>query len=117
MSFLLYLPIVLSLFVLGAHFLRYQSYIGVAVSLLLVGLLFVRRAWVARLVQVALVLGSVEWLWTLHTLAQVRAAMGQPATRMIIILGVVAAVTFCSALLFQSARMKRIYKLDRRERS
>lgn len=112
MTFLLYLPIVLSLFVLGAHFLRYQSYIGVAVSLLLVGLLFVRRAWVARVVQVALVLGSVEWLWTLYTLAQARAAMGQPATRMIVILGVVAAITLSSAFLFQSTRLKKWYGLD-----
>ena len=112
MTFLLYLPIVLSLFVLGAHFLRYQNYIGVAISLLLVGLLFVRRAWVARLVQVALVLGSVEWLWTLYTLAQVRAAMGQTATRMIVILGAVAAVTLCSAFLFQSTRLKKWYGLD-----
>ncbi len=111
MTFLFYLPIVLSLFVLGAHFLRYQSYIGVAVSLLLVGLLFVRRAWVARVVQVALVLGAVEWVWTLYTLAQARAAMGQPATRMIVILGVVAAVAFCSALLFQTRPMKKIYRL------
>ncbi len=112
MTFLLYVPVVLSLLMLGAHFLRDQSHIGVAVSLLLVGLLFIRRAWVARLVQVALVLGALEWLHTLYVLAKLRAAMGQPATRMIVILGVVAAVTFCSALLLQSARMKRIYELD-----
>ena len=112
MTFLLYVPVVLSLLMLGAHFLRDQSHIGVAVSLLLVGLLFIRRAWVARLVQVALVLGALEWLHTLYVLAKFRAAMGQPATRMIVILGVVAAVTFCSALLLQSARMKRIYELD-----
>lgn len=112
MTVILYVPIVLSLVVLGAHFLRYQSYIGVAVSLLLVGLLFIRRAWVARLVQVALVLGAIEWLRTLYMLAQVRAALGQPATRMIIILGVVAAVTFCSALVLQSKPLKRIYGLN-----
>ena len=40
----------------------------------------------------------------------------QPATRMIVILGVVAAVTFCSALLFQSPALKRIYRLDRQVR-
>jgi hypothetical protein len=46
--------------------------------------------------------------------AQIRAALGQPFTRMTIILGVVAALTFCSALLFQSQALKRIYRLDRR---
>jgi len=111
MTVLLYVPVVLSLVVLGAHFLRYDSVIGVAGSLLLIGLLFVRQAWVARLVQVALVLGAVEWLRTLFMLAQARAALGQPATRMILILGVVAAVTFCSAFLFQSKTLKKVYRL------
>ena len=109
---LLYVPVVLSLALLGAHFLRYGSDIGVAASLLLMLLLIVRRAWVARLVQVALVLGAIEWLRTLLLLAEMRAAMGQPATRMIVILGAVAAVTFCSALVFQSMRMKKMYGLN-----
>lgn len=112
MKALLYVPIVLSLTVLGAHFLRYGSDIGVGASMVLVGLLFIRQPWVARLVQVALVLGAVEWLRTLYALAQWRAAQGEPLTRMIVILGSVAAVTFCSALLFQSKTLKRIYRLD-----
>lgn len=112
MTFSLYVPIILSLLVLGAHFLRDQSFIGVAVSLVLIGLLFIRQLWVARLVQVALVLGAAEWVRTLIALAQARAAMDQPATRMIIILGVVAAVTFCSALLFQSTRLKKMYGIN-----
>lgn len=111
MTLLLYVPIVLSLTVLGAHFLRYGNDIGVAASLVIIGLLLIRKAWVARLVQVALVLGAIEWLRTLFFLAQMRAAMGQPATRMTIILGAVAVVTFCSALLFQSTRLKKIYGL------
>ena len=109
MTVLLYVPIVVSLVVLAAHFLRYGSTIGVAASLLLVGLLFVRQAWVARLVQVALVLGTVEWLRTLYLLAQWRSMQGDGAARMIIILGSVAAVTLCSALLFESKTLRRIY--------
>ena len=111
MTVLLYVPIVLSLIVVGAHFLRYDNVIGVAASLVLIGLLFIRQAWVARLVQVALILAAVEWLRTLYTLAQWRASMGEPATRMIVILGSVAAVTFCSAFLFQSKTLKKIYRL------
>ena len=112
MQALLYVPIVLSLAVLGAHFLRSGTDIGVAASLLLIGLLFIRQAWVARLVQVALVLGAVEWLRTLYMLAQWRGTLGEPVVRMSVILGFVAAVTFCSALLFQSKSLKRIYRLD-----
>lgn len=111
MTVLLYVPIVLSLVVLGAHFLRYDSVIGVAGSLVLIGLLFVRQASVARLVQVALVLGAVEWLRTLYMLAQARAALGQPVTRMTLILGAVAAVSFCSAFLFRTRNLKKIYRL------
>jgi len=112
---LIYVPVVLSLVVLGAHFMRYGNFIGVFGSLVLIALLFVRRPWVARLMQVVLILGALEWVRTLYELAQVRAAHGQPFTRMIVILGVVAAVTFCSALLFQSPALKRIYRLDRQE--
>ena len=59
---LLYIPIVLSFVVLGAHFLRYGSDLGVVGAALLMGLLFVRQPWVARLMQVALVLGAIMWV-------------------------------------------------------
>lgn len=111
---LLYTPVVLSLVILGAHFMRYGNTIGVIGALLLIALLIIHRPWVARLMQVVLVLGALEWLRTLYELVQIRVAYGQPFTRMVIILGVVAAVTFCSALLFQSPELKRIYRLDRR---
>lgn len=112
---LFFFPVVLSLVLLGAHFLRYGNSIGVFASLLLIALLMVRRRWVARLMQIALVLGTLEWVRTLHELAQIRAATGQPFIRMTVILGIVAAVTFCSALLFQSGVMKRFYGQDRSE--
>jgi hypothetical protein len=109
---LVYVPVILSLVILGAHFMRYGNSIGVVGALALIALLIVRRPWVARLMQVVLILGALEWVRTLYELAQVRAALGQPFTRMTIILGVVAAVTFCSALLFQSPALKKIYRLD-----
>jgi len=111
MKILLYTPIVLSLLVLGAHFLRYGSEVGVAASLVLIGLLFLRRPWVARLMQVALVLGALEWIHTLYELMQMRSAQGMPVTRMAIILGAVASVAAGSALLFQTKTMKRVYGL------
>lgn len=107
---LIYVPVVLSLVVLGAHFMRYGNSIGVFGALVLLALLTVRRPWVARLMQVVLILGALEWIRTLYDLAEVRAVLGQPVTRMIVILGVVVTVTFCSALLFQSPTLKRIYR-------
>ena len=112
MKRLLYVPIVLSLVVLGAHFLRDANYLGVAVVVGLTGLLFVKRPGAARVVQVTLLLGALEWVWTMYALVQVRTAMGMPATRMMVILGVVAAATALSAGLFQTKALKRIYRLD-----
>jgi hypothetical protein len=112
---LIYIPVILSLVVLGAHFMRYGNSIGILGSLALMALLIVHRPWVARLMQVVLILGAFEWVRTLYELVQVRAAHDQPFNRMTVILGVVVAVTFCSALLFQTPALKKIYGLDRRE--
>ena len=111
MRIFLYVPILLSLLVLGAHFLRDANHIGVAIAIGLIGLLFVKRPGAARVVQVALVLGALEWVWTIYDLVQFRTAMGMPATRMMLILGAVAAVTALSAGLFQTRALKRIYRL------
>lgn len=110
---LLYVPVVLSFVILGAHFMRYGNSTGVVGSTVLIALLFVRKAWAARLIQVVLILGALEWLRTIFELAQVRATLGQPFARMLVILGVVTALTVCAALLFQSPTLKRIYRLDR----
>jgi hypothetical protein len=110
---LLYVPVVLSLIVLGAHFLRYGSFVGVVAALLLIALLFLRRSWVPRVMQAVLVLGTLEWLRTMYEIAQIRALHGQPFGRMVVILGIVAAVTFCSALLFQSQTLKTVYGIKK----
>ena len=110
---LIYVPVVLSLVILGAHFMRYGNWVGVPGALVLIALLFIRRVWVARLMQVVLMFGALEWGRTLYELVQIRAAQGQPFTRMVLILGAVAAVSFLSALLFQSPALKEIYRLDR----
>jgi hypothetical protein len=81
-------------------------------ALLLIVLLFLRRPWVARLMQAVLVLGALEWLRTAYELGHIRALHGQPYGRMLVILGIVAAVTFCSALLFQSQTLRKIYRLE-----
>ena len=111
MKTLLFVPIVLSLALLGAHLMRADVDIGVIGAAVMIGLLFVREAWVARLMQVVLVLGTIEWLRTSLELTQARAAQGEPYTRLAIILGAVVVATVGSALLFQTREMKRIYNL------
>ena len=103
-------PVVLSLLVLGAHFLRGQNLVMFGLVAVLLVLLAVPRRWAARLVQVALVLGAVEWTLTLTRLASWRAQAGQPYLRMAAILAVVALLTGLSALLFRTERLRRRYR-------
>jgi hypothetical protein len=105
------LPAALALLVLGAHFVRAGHLALVAAALALVALLFVRRPWAARIVQVALVLGAVEWLRTLAVLAQERRAAGAPYLRMTLILASVALATALSLLTFRSRALKEHFGL------
>jgi hypothetical protein len=109
---LLYVPVILSFLVLGAHFMRYGNWVGVVAAVLLIALLLVRQPWAARLMQLVLILGALEWAHTIYELVLVRTAHGVPYVRMVVILGVVAAVTCLSALLFELPSLKRIYRLD-----
>ena len=106
----LYVPIVFSLLLLGAHFLRYGNTLIVTGLVALLALLFVRQWWVARLMQFILAIGALEWLRTLVMLVQERMALGAPYQRLAIILGAVAAVTLLAAMLFQSRELKAIYR-------
>jgi hypothetical protein len=115
MNILRLLPVILSLLVLGAHYFRSGIYLVVALILGLLGLLFVKKAWVARLTQFVLVLGTLEWIRTLFELVAVRQAFSQPWSRMAVILGSVALLTGASALVFRSSALKERYSLTKKE--
>jgi len=100
---LLVLP-VLALLLLAAHFYRGGLTVPAIASLLLVALLFVRSRWASLVLQVALALGTLEWLRTAWSLASRRAALGQPYGRLLLILGVVAALTALAALVVRARR-------------
>jgi hypothetical protein len=59
-----------------------------------------------QLIQVALLLGSIEWIRTLVIFVQQRIDFGQPWTRLAIILGSVALFTALSALVFRSQTLR-----------
>ena len=104
------IPVVLSLLLLAAHLLRGGHILLIVVVAMLVGLLAVRRPWAARVVQVGLLLGALEWVRTLVALSSSRVAAGQPATRLVLILGAVTAITALSALLFETGPLRRFYR-------
>ena len=111
MNLLRLLPVLLSFLLLAAHFYRAGGEWLVAASLLLPFLLLVRRPWVPRAMQLALLLGAVEWLRTLWFIAQMRIGFDMPWVRMAIILGAVALFTALSGLVFLGKSLRDRYSV------
>jgi hypothetical protein len=107
----LFLP-ALSLLLLGAHFWRAGLVPLAAACAVMVGLLFVRTPWSARILQAALALGVLEWLRTAWAFASVRAGMGQPYGRLLVILGTVAVASLGAALLLRTPVARRHFRVD-----
>ncbi len=89
----------LALLLLAAHFFRNGLFPLAAISLGFAPLVFVSRPWAAPMLRAALALGSIEWLRTAWVLFERRALAGQPYTRMLLIIGAVAAFTAVAAWL------------------
>ena len=102
----------IALLLLAAHFFRAGLIPLTALCVVLVALLFIRTIWAVRSLQVALALGTLEWLRTAWVFAAARAAQGQPYGRLLAILGTVAALTAVAALLLtrQAVRNPREFR-------
>ena len=111
MNVLRLLPVILSVLLLGVHFLRLGLIPLAVLALQLPVLLLFRQVWVARLMQIILILGALEWVRTLFILVAERCTDGQPWGQLAIIIGLVAVFTGCSALLFYCSSLKKRYKL------
>jgi hypothetical protein len=94
----------LALLLLAAHLLHGGMLPLAVLAILLAGLLWVRRPWAARVVQVVLLLAAVEWALTAAALAQMR--QGEPYLRLVLILGAVTAFTLLAAYVFQRPRLR-----------
>ena len=112
MTFVLLLPTVLSLLLLAAHFLRSANLAMVSTCLLFLVLLFIKRSWLARTMQVVLILAALEWLFTACIIAQQRQEEGRPWLRAAVIVISVAGLNLVSAMLFQTRRLARRYKIN-----
>lgn len=110
---LLVLP-AFSALLLAAHFYRAGEIALAGASFALIALLAVPRRWAARVVQIALALGTLEWLRTLAALAAERVSAGQPYLRLAVILLAVAAFTAASALVFRNAGLRVRYNIGGR---
>lgn len=106
MNFLRLLPVFISLLLLSAHFFRSGETVFAVLPVVLFIPLIFRKAWVPRLMQLVLLLGAAEWLYTLVSVAQIRMQFGAPWVRMAVILGVVALFTAFSGLVFRSKALR-----------
>jgi hypothetical protein len=97
---------------LSAHFYRAGFIVLVVILFASLFLLFIRQSWIVRVIQVELVIGGLEWFRTTYNLVMMRQSMNMPWTRLAIILGSVALLTFCSSLVFRSKFLKKRYSME-----
>lgn len=109
MNFVRLVPVILSILLLAAHFYRAGNLIFVILIVASPCLLFIRRNWIVRLIQVELILGGIEWIRTMLRLVNIRQAHNLPWERLAIILGSVAAFTIMSVLVFNLKALKTRY--------
>jgi len=111
MNLLKLLPPILSLIILAAHFSRSDLSELMLMCIVMPFLLFIKNAWVVRLIQIILVLGAIEWIRALYNYTSERIAYGESWTRLAIIIGIVALFTALSALVFRFGSLKSRYNL------
>ena len=112
MNLIKLVPIYLSLLIMAAHLWRLGLFpLGLAL-LFAPLLLLLKKPWVARFFQVAMLIIMAEWLHTTWRYVQLRQQMNQPWHRLLLILGVVALLSGLSALVFRPDSLRRAYGLD-----
>jgi hypothetical protein len=107
------LPVILAFGLLAAHFSRADMFPLVVVSLVIPFLLLIRRPWIARSIQVLLLLGAAEWIRAMFGHIEVRKSIGEDWGRLAIILVTVALLTACSTLVFRGQSLKKRYHLEK----
>ena len=103
--------VVVACWILAAHFLRSFDIVFMLVFLFLPLLLSVRSAWAVRVVQVALAFGVFEWIAATARFVAERRATGEPAGRLLLIMGAVILLTVVAALFLESAGPRARYGL------
>ena len=115
MNLLRLLPVMLSFGLLAAHFSRANLLPLVIISLAIPFLLFIKKAWVARTMQLLLIVGAAEWIRAMFGYIAIRKEIGEDWTRLALILTVVALLTACSSLVFRGKSLKTRYQLEKQD--
>jgi hypothetical protein len=94
---------------IATHFLRYANMTAVIISLLIPLLLFVRKKFIVRVIQITLVVVAFLWIDTVMNLIAMREQIGYAWTRMAIILGGVVLFTIASGSVFYTKTLRERY--------
>ncbi len=106
MPFLVTFPAVLSLLLLGAHFLHNGGSVYMALGCVgLCGLLVSRNRWLLYIVQTVLALAAIEWLCTTYNIVLQRQEEGRSWERAAVILIGVAGLNVAAAGLLRLRKM------------
>lgn len=103
------IPVFLSALLIAAHLMRMGSMPLVILSLAFPFFLLIKKPWAAKLVQVCLLLATLEWIRTLVQLVSQRIESQTPWTRLAIILAIVTIWTAASACIFFTKTIKARY--------
>ena len=107
------LPVILAFGLLAAHFSRADMLPAVIVSLLTPFLLLIRKVWIARSIQILLLMGALEWIRSMFGYISIRKEIGEDWGRLAIILVSVALLTACAGLVFRGKSLKKRYHLEK----
>ena len=109
------LPVILCFALLAAHFSRAGLLPFVILSLGIPFLLLLRKPWAARIIQVFLLLGAMEWIRAMLGYIEIRKTTGDDWSRLAIILISVSLLTALSGLVFRGKLLKKRYHLAKPE--
>ncbi|NVO03802.1 MAG: hypothetical protein HXX09_13985 [Bacteroidetes bacterium] len=104
-------PVYFSALLMAAHFFRLGLDSIVVICICFPFLLLFKTKWAARIVQIMLFIGALEWTRFLYQMADERIKQGEPWVRLVIILGIAALFTGFSAFVFAIRSIKERYKL------
>ena len=107
------LPPLFSLVLLAAHFLRSGNIVLVIILLLSPVILIIRKPVTARIIQILLVLASVEWIRTTVLTIIYRVHIEEPWGRYLIIMGTITLFSFLSIFVFFLNNLKASYYLNK----
>lgn len=102
-------PVLASL-LFAAHLMFWNQHLWMAVPVALIALLFVKRAWVPRVIEVCFAVFTIEWVMTAYALYLKRIAAGSPWMLGVSIVAGCAVFTLLSALVFETRTLKKHYR-------